>query len=210
MNNRTIIICVICIIIIIIVTILVTEKLVSADTSLEGMTMQPPLAPQLLQLPPPLPQLSPTPENQIANMEVANTLAIQQYDYGKLYDPLEQPARRVSRYELPPAYFRQMIDLSTHGYPDNFTQYGLLLAKHNRKEGDNKILRLFGRQEYPGSNRYEYYTSIYNGNENIKIPIHHRRNELYDGDEVYIKELERHYKVKLYKYDAPKYYPDIF
>jgi hypothetical protein len=135
---------------------------------------------------------------------------VRQYDYYKAYDPLEQPARRVPRHEIYPMYLRNMVDIPTRGYPDNFTQIGVLVKQGDpTKNEDNKILRLFGRQEYPGSERYEYYTKINSGNDQIKIPIDLRRRELYDDDVVYVKELKEHYQVSLYQYDAPRYYPDI-
>jgi hypothetical protein len=159
-----------------------------------------------------------------------DNIAIKNYDYRKAYDPLEQPARRVARYELPPVDFKRIIDLPSRGYPDNFTQIGVVVRndkkdhthdkknndKHNDKNkivnDDNRVLRLFGRQEYPGSNRYEYYVMINSGNDQIKIPINDnrkRRDELYDNDIIYIKELNDQYKVTLHPYDQPKYYPDI-
>jgi hypothetical protein len=164
------------------------------------------------------------------NTDIANTDAIREYDYRKLNDPLENPARRIARHELPP------IDYPTRGYSDNFTQIGILTLtnhkhdhtnnrKNNRKNkynseeeleynvqsryNENKILRLFGRQEYPRSDRYEYYTMINSGLDRIKIPLNTRRRELYNDDIVYIPELNTKYVVRLYDYDMPKYYPDI-
>ena len=136
---------------------------------------------------------------------------IRQYDYRKLYDPYENPVRRVARYEMMPLYLQQMVDLPTRGYPDNFRQLGILIKEGNpARNEDNKILRLYGRQEFPGSNRYEYYTAINSGNDQIKIPIRYRKQEIYDGDVVHIRELREHYRVQLLKYDAPRYYPSIF
>lgn len=137
------------------------------------------------------------------------TDAVREYDMRKAFDIFEQPTQRVSRYELPPYYFRRNIDLSTHGYPDTFSQFGILVREGKLKDDRNAIIRLFGRQEYPGSNRYEYYVLISSGNDSIKLPINNRKNELYDDDVVYIKELKHHYRVNLYNYDVPKYYPDI-
>jgi len=138
---------------------------------------------------------------------------VMQYDYRKAFDPLLDPTRRVPRHELPTLPFKRLIDFPTRGFPDNFTQTGILVSdqkcKH-KNNNDNKILRLFSRQEFPGSNKYEYYTSVSSGNDQIKIPIGRRRNdELYDGDDVYIEELGQKYRVKLLSYDAPRYYPDI-
>lgn len=135
---------------------------------------------------------------------------VKQYDYQKAYDPLEQPVRRIPRHEIHPYYLKQLIDLPTRGYPDNFTQIGILVKEDDpSKNQDNKILRLFGRQEYPGSERYEYYTAINSGLDQIKIPIETRRRELYDDDMIYIRELKDHYRVHLHRYDQPKYYPDL-
>jgi hypothetical protein len=157
-------------------------------------------------------------EQNSMEQEQPQTDVIRNYDYRKVYDPLENPVRRVDRSQLPPYYVRQVIDIPSRGYPDNFTQVGILVKKDNFKKDkkdnnrneDNKILRLFGRQEYPGSSFYEYYTALNSGLDSIKIPIKNRRNnELYTGDEVYIKEINQKYEVSLHKYDAPKYYPDI-
>jgi hypothetical protein len=136
---------------------------------------------------------------------------IRDYDYRKMFDPLEEPTRRVARHDIPPFYMKRMIDIPSRGYPDNFTQFGILKKVGDpAKNEQNNILRLFGRQEYPGSYRYEYYTGINSGLDSIKIPVEARnRKELYDGDKVYIRELDDHYEVHLHKYDAPKYYPDI-
>ena len=140
---------------------------------------------------------------------------IRNYDYNKIDDPLVEPTRRVPRHEIHPHIMKQMIDIPTRGYPDNFTQYGVLTRMNkdnntNEDNYDNKIIRLFGRQEYPGSYKHEYYTTVNSGNDQIKIPINTKnRKELYDGDKVRVDELHGTYEVKLHKYDAPKYYPDI-
>lgn len=135
---------------------------------------------------------------------------IRQYDLAKTYDPLVQPARRIPRHELHPVHLRRMIDLPTRGYPDNFTQFGTLVKEGDpNQQNQNQVLRLFGRQEYPSSNRYEYYTMINSGLDQIKVPIETRRRELYDDDPVFIRELNQKYRVHLHNFDEPKYYPDI-
>lgn len=145
---------------------------------------------------------------------------IKQYDSGKIYNIFEEPRRRVPRHELPPRYVKRLIDYPTQGYPDDYTQFGILKKKshfttgendnnHDMTNTNNFIIRLFGRQEFPGSSRYEYYTLINNGLDQIKIPIYNRNRELYDSDEIFIKELESKYIVSLYQYDSPRYYPDI-
>ncbi len=133
---------------------------------------------------------------------------VRDYDLSKAYDPLEQPTRRVPRHEIPPTGVKRWLDIPTRGYPDNFTQIGLLVTT-DESDPDNKILRLFGRQEFPGSNRYEYYTMINSGHDQIKVPLDLKRKELYDGDTVQVRELSQQYTVQMHDYAGPKYYPDI-
>lgn len=136
----------------------------------------------------------------------SNVDKIKEYDYRKVVDPLESPTMRVDREYLPPVDLKNEINISTRGYPDTFRQVGILI---NNEAGDNKLLRLFGRKEFPRSNRYEYYTAINSGNDIIKVPLNIKK-ELYDDDNVIVDELSTEYKVKIYKYDSPRYYPDIF
>ena len=134
---------------------------------------------------------------------------VREYDYKKSYDPLEDPTRRVERHFLPPVHVKNYIDIPTRGYPDNFHQVGTLISESG-SDVDNKVLRLFGRQEFPGSNKYEYYTAINSGHDQVKVPLDTTRGqELYDDDVVVISELGSNFIVKLHKYDAPKYYPNI-
>lgn len=154
-------------------------------------------------------------ENQIEpyNVEILNDDAIRLYDYGKVYDPLTDPTRRVPRHEIPPLYFKRLLDIPTRGYPDSYTQLGLLVRENHKEHthnDSNNILRLFGRQEYPGSSNYEYYTALNSGNDNIKVPLNIKRRELYDGDTIYLDILHDKYIVHLHKYDMPRYYPDLF
>lgn len=150
----------------------------------------------------------------IQSYDPINVDIVKQYDYHKSFDPLEDPTRRVPRHEIPPIALKYALDIPTRGYPDNYNQFGVLKKEskhdhdHKIDDNQNQLIRLFGRQRYPGSNEYEYYTMITSGNDLIKIPIHNkRRNELYEDDIIYIKELSNDYKVHLYKYDAPRYYP---
>lgn len=153
------------------------------------------------------------PEQQDINLTIVNeekedlnTDKVREYDYRKVVDPLESPTMRIDREYLPLSDIRNAINISTRGYPDTFRQIGILV---NNEAGDNKLLRLFGRKEFPRSNRYEYYTAINSGNDIIKVPLN-IKNELYDDDNVFVDELSTEYKVKIYKYDSPRYYPDIF
>ena len=91
-----------------------------------------------------------------------------------------------------------------NNYDNNFN-----VRYNNDDNRENRIIRLFGRQQYPGSNKWEYYVTVNSGLDNIKIPLDIRRNELYSGDHVYLPELNSKYRVRLYNYDAPRYYPDL-
>ncbi len=131
------------------------------------------------------------------------------YDYNKLTNPLEEPTTRVDRYLLGPIQYRRMFNFPVNGYPDNPRWLGLLISNDDSKDDTkdiNKILKLFGRQRYPGSGQYEYYTMINVGLDQIKVHIH-RKKELYDDDEVTVKELNRKYKVQLNKNDDSYYNP---
>lgn len=135
---------------------------------------------------------------------------VKNYDLRKLDDPLEAPTRRVSQYSIPPRLLMNQINIPTRGYPDGYQQLGLLIAT-SEEITSNKILRLFGRETFPRSSKYEYYTFIANGLDQIKVPINVRRNkELYDDDIVTVSSLPHDYKVQLLPYDSPRYYPEIY
>lgn len=151
---------------------------------------------------------------EIANIPSTYPDVIMKYDYSKINDPFIEPSRRVPRQDIQPIILKQMIDFPTRGYPDSYTQLGTLVRIDDNcgKDDcntDNKILRLFGRQIYPGSYTYEYYTITNSGNDQIKIPIDTRRKQLFEDDRIEIPELNRCYWVRLYEFDAPRYYPDI-
>jgi hypothetical protein len=76
-------------------------------------------------------------------------------------------------------------------------------------EGPNGILELIGKKIT--DNWYKYFTSISKGNKIIKIVVNNRnRRELYSGDEVYIPELHRWYRVQMDEMDMIEYNPYLF
>ena len=132
---------------------------------------------------------------------------LKEYDRAVINDSLEAPIRRVPRHVLHPPYFHNMVNIPTQGYPDNYRLLGLLIKVSNNSN-ENKILQLFGRETYPSSSRYEYYTSISADVDRIKIPIYSKNNkELYDDDIISINELGDNYKVQLHKIDHYRYNP---
>jgi hypothetical protein len=79
----------------------------------------------------------------------------------------------------------------------------------NYYSDDNNILELIGKKV--NNNWYKYFTSISNGNKVIKIVVRNRnRRELYSGDEVYIPELKKRYRVKIDEMDMIEYNPYLF
>jgi len=135
---------------------------------------------------------------------------ITKVDYLKLYDPFTEPDRRPEREQIPPDYVAQHMYISTRGFPENYQVVGTLIKENgNHVPLEEKILRLFGRQTYPRSDEYEYYTTL--PDTGIKITIDNRNNkELFDDDTVHIPELKSSYKVKMYKKLDPPYNPYVY
>jgi hypothetical protein len=98
------------------------------------------------------------------------------------------------------------------GYPDQFQQMGILTI-----ENSSQILPLFGRRAGNRSDRYNYYTRTDSYNP-IQLPISYERRdcmddigcgELYGSETVKIDGMNNFAKVKVYKYDAPRYIPAV-
>jgi hypothetical protein len=125
-----------------------------------------------------------------------------------LYDPLTAPERRVDMREYPLPIIRE-INIPTRGYQDSYQIVGLL-----SRSVDEKILQLFGRPTYPGSNQYEYYATTESNGFANKIPIETRgKREIEDGTSIKVPifdESKGEFQVKLYNYNTPRYNPYIF
>lgn len=147
---------------------------------------------------------------------------VKRYDEDKLNDPFEAPAKRPERTQMGYAPIMKTSNnplqpFPTRGYPDNYHQLGTLILiedeneeGYNKIEQDNKLITLFGRQKYPGSSEYEYYTSLSTGNTTTKIPLKTQQRELFDNDEVFVKEINKKYRVNLYPNEELKYNPFLF
>ena len=201
MNSSILILFVIIFIIIIVLFIMISNN---KNNKIDNFEIPVPIAPT------PTVTIIDTPVSLPRPIEVVNDPVVQ-YDFNNSYNPLEEPVRRIDRYSMPSFELKRVTDIPSRGYPDTPSQFGVLVKKcKHKKDTSNNILRLFGKQQYPGSYKYEYYTMVNSGNDQIKIPIYHkRRNELYDGDLIFIKVLNAEYKVHLYEYDQPRYYPDL-
>lgn len=124
-------------------------------------------------------------------------------------DPMYPPERRVPRHIYPKEYIKSKINIPTRGYPDNYQLMGIITRKK-----DEKIMQLFGRQIYPGSNQYEYYVKgkDLSGME-AKFPISVQNDkELFNNDKVTVSQMDKKkgdFVVTLYELDAPKYNPYV-
>ena len=89
----------------------------------------------------------------------------------------------------------------------------------NNDATDPLIFPLYGRPIYPGSNKWNYYTST-NHYHSMKVPIEKDArdcltqigcNELYNDDTINIPVYgdSKEFKATIYQMDAPKYIPYI-
>jgi hypothetical protein len=78
-----------------------------------------------------------------------------------------------------------------------------------------QILALYGRPTYPGSNKWNFYTST-DGYHLLRIPIFYKNknctaeygcDELYDGDFVRVEEYGKTFRVRLYESEQLRYIP---
>lgn len=139
----------------------------------------------------------------------------------RITDPLEPPERTT------PLFFKTIdfnkqnnlgipINIETRGTAINYQQVGILIQ--DGASGDNKkILPLFGKPTYSGSQNWNYYTSS-DGYHSMKVAItnnnrsctqEHGCKEIYDNDLVDIQGYDSKFKVSVYELDKPKYIPYI-
>jgi hypothetical protein len=110
-----------------------------------------------------------------------------------------------SRYDMAPEPLRQ-INIPTQGIPDSFQSAGIINM-------DDKILPLYGRRIR--GDRWNYYTRTDTYNP-VPIPIHFQKRDCMDdigcqeilsGDEIKVDAMNKFGRVKIYKYNGPKYIP---
>lgn len=92
--------------------------------------------------------------------------------------------------------------------------YKLIGYLHNN---DSKMLPLYGRRVHVNNTRWNYYTKSDNYSYSIHVFLNHKNrdcgseygcDELYDNDQVYIKEFNGNFYVKLYD-NHYRYNPQI-
>jgi len=152
-----------------------------------------------------------------------NNISYGEYEYDKnmerVINPLLPPERSYNNtYGIP-------INIPSRGPFQSYQQIGTLYKENienpNVMPGNNNesnILPLFGRPTYPGSNRWNYYTSS-DKFQSVKLPISMdgRKctddlgcNELRDGDMVTIPSYNGRFKVEIYDFDKPRYIPYVY
>lgn len=97
------------------------------------------------------------------------------------------------------------VNIRTRGPEMNYQMQGILYKEDSESNGP-KHLALYGRQTYPGSNKWEYMVGD-KSLDDLKIPIGEKRQELQDDDQVDVKGFGEGYKVQLYPNDELKYLP---
>lgn len=140
--------------------------------------------------------------------EIEHRKKLKERDYKVVRDPLTPGERRLPAHQVPRGIFKDVINIPTRGQPDNYQYLGNLV-----RDTDNKILPVFGRQEYPGSDYYEYYVMLnQDGNFGLKLPINRgKRIREFEEDQVveidYFKNKEGEFKYKPFDYNVPRYNP---
>ena len=87
-------------------------------------------------------------------------------DIDAISNPLIAPTKRVPRHVYPVPPITRSINIPTRGAFDNYQYLGNLV-----RTSDEKIVKLFGRQTYPGSTKYEYYGITNDSSGSVKVKI---------------------------------------
>ena len=149
-------------------------------------------------------------ESPLAVPDIQKRVALENRDQQAVFNDFRAPERRDPEHAYPTREVKNMINLPTRGLPDNFHSVGVLVRKK-----DEKVLQLFGRQKYPGSNQWEYYVAGADsyGYPN-KMPVGVRGDrELDDKQKIDLPWLDKSkgdFEVNLYNYDVPRYNPFAF
>ena len=124
----------------------------------------------------------------------------------------------------PPA---RRINIRTRGEPEDYQQVGVL-RRSGGYQTDGKddtvisgmshaanLLSLYGRQTYPGSNRWEYFyksgdNKIVLNRDGIKCAGDTSNcREISDGDSINIPEFNGDFTVSIHPFDSPRYLPNV-
>ena len=132
---------------------------------------------------------------------------LRKFDYDAMYDEFTPPFRRsyydLYNYMLGPGLYPSY----TRGPPGRFRKIGTLMAQDVGYDDKFKFLLLIGREKYPGR-EYEYYVTMPNTHDKLKIYIDTRGKEILDGDTVIVPEMQGYkYIFREDKDLSPKYDP---
>jgi len=107
-----------------------------------------------------------------------------------------------------------VVNASTRGQY-SYQQIGILYKEV--PDGESKVLPLYGRPTYMGSQKWNYYTQT-DGYNPIKLSLQKRQrdcmdqigcDEINDGDEIYVPELNNGFRVRIYQTSVPTYIPVV-
>lgn len=104
------------------------------------------------------------------------------------------------------------INIPTQGLPESYQAIG------NINVGEGKVLPLYGRRTFSGSSdRWNYYTRTDTYNP-VPVPIRYKNRdclddigcpEVYSGESVHVEDLGTSGRVRLFRFDGPKYVPGL-
>lgn len=143
---------------------------------------------------------------------------IHRKNHERIINPLLPPERSyVNTYGVP-------INIPTRGVSAGYQQVGVLYKNEISDDGktignssDTVILPLFGQPTYPGSNKWNYYTSS-DKYHTFKMPvtINGRKctddtgcSEIYNGDDISLPAYNGNFRVEIYDFDKPRYIPYV-
>jgi len=136
----------------------------------------------------------------------------------RIINPLLPPERSMeTSYGIP-------INVPTRGEIGSFQQIGALYKETVNSEDmapgnntDSVVLSLFGKQTYPRSQKWTYYTSS-DRNHQVKMPLSNKGRkcdsqygceEIVNDDLITVPGYNGVFRAVIYDYDAPKYIPCV-
>ena len=136
----------------------------------------------------------------------------------RIINPLLPPERSYGNtYGIP-------INIPSRGVAGSFQQIGALykenIESENQKSGNNNdsvVLALYGKQTYPRSRKWTYYTSS-DANHQVKMPLTNKGQkcdsqcgceEIMNDDLITIPGYNGSFRAVIYDYDVPKYIPCV-
>ncbi len=110
------------------------------------------------------------------------------------------------------------INVPSRGPAPEYERIGTLHENNSPVEKRGKVLPLFGRQTYPRSSKWMYYTMTDTHNM-VQLPIQNKRQrncmdtlgceEMYSDDTIHVDAYSGDFTVQLYKPQTPRYIPVV-